>query len=83
MNKIEYIDKDIYLKMWKKMYQSLRIESPNIDPIMKTITTQGLSGEGTDFENEYDRLLYKHYNPDPPIQILMHTTEGLTIYKVY
>lgn len=47
----------------------MRFHAANIDPILKTMTAQGLSGEGTDFANEYDRLVHSYYNPQMPKKI--------------
>lgn len=81
MDKTVYLSAEDFTKLWKDHRKCARITSPNIDPVMKNMTVQGKSGPGTRFENEYERLIYKHYNPDPPVQITVVGVDGNTVYK--
>lgn len=71
------IPKKEYLELWERCKQNMRYTSPNLDPVLKHMTVAGLSGEGELFSSEYDRLLYKHLNPDPPQFISMYGVDGL------
>ena len=55
-----------YKKVWEKMQGSMQFKSPGIDPMMKSMTVMGMSGKGTPFENEYDRMMDEHLNPPMP-----------------
>lgn len=65
-----------YEELWEQCKKKTRFTNPNIDPIMKQITVQGLSGPGLKFANEYDRILYEHFNPPLPKSIRWYGADG-------
>ena len=73
---VKYISIEEYEELWNSAKSCMRIDFNDLDPIMKTMTVTGFSGEGTEFENEYDRLLHKAFNPSMPAQILYHDYDG-------
>jgi hypothetical protein len=79
---VQFIDLDEYKRLWDSMKETMRFETPNIDPITKCMTVDGFSGKGTAFNNEYDRLMYEHFNPPMSKEIQMWTENGLVIYRV-
>lgn len=78
--RVKEIPIEEYKKMWEEMKGQARFESPRIDPILKTMTVGGQSGPGTDFENEYERLMHEHFNPSMPSRIYMHDIDGVVEY---
>lgn len=80
MNK--YLELKEYKEMWDNLKSNIRIEIPNIDPVMKKMTVFGVSGPGCEFENEYDRMMYNHHNPKMPIYIDMWGIDGCVRYHV-
>ena len=76
----KYIPLEEYTKLWEDCKLKMRFISPQISPITKNMIVEGLSGPGTDFENEYDRLLYQHLNPPLPPYIDYHELEGFVRY---
>lgn len=79
---IKYIARAEYEALWEDCKSRRQYTSPNLDPSMKQMTVRGLSGVGTDFANEYERLLFKSNNPDIPREICYHTVDGPITYRV-
>lgn len=83
MNKPDkYISLEEFEEMWKNMKKCMLTQTPNIHPQNKYITVQGHSGEGTDFANEYDRMMHEHFNPPMPTQIRKIDYDGEYIIRI-
>lgn len=65
-----------YEALWKELSSKRLSTSPSLDPQMKRMTVIGLSGTGTKFANEYERLLHEHNNPPMPRSIRMIGLDG-------
>ncbi len=79
---VVYISREEYIKKWEEMKGNLRFENPCIDPVMRNMTVQGYSGEGTSFANEYERLHYEYFNPKMPSEIIFYGLDGTIVYRV-
>lgn len=77
---IKEIPIEEYIEMFEKSKGCRRYDAPRVDPIMKTMTVIGKSGEGTKFANEYERMMDEYHNPKLPISIQYWDKDGLTIY---
>jgi len=66
---IEYLSSSEYEKLFSKLKGSLRVCFSDI----------GISPYDT--EEERKEKLYKAFNPDLPIEIVMHTSEGTITYR--
>lgn len=49
---------------------------------LEKMTAQGVSGPGTAFANELERMKHEYYNPKLPREITYHHINGTTIYRV-
>ena len=79
--RVKEISVEEYEKLCSRFKGSRRIESPKIDPVMKSMTVQGRSGKGTPFKNEYERLMDEWRNPPNPLFITMHDVDETYIIK--
>lgn len=80
MDKVIYLDKPEYEKLWLSLCGNGRFEIPAIDPQLRNITVQNQSGPGLPFANEYERMMYEYFNPDIPSSIRMFEHDGITTY---
>lgn len=78
---VRYIPYTEYCALWEDAKSRMCLTMPGIPPEMMRMTVQGLSGEGTPFKNEYERLMYKHLNPDMPREITMREVDGDVIIR--
>jgi hypothetical protein len=77
MKNDKYISPEEYEVLWEDCKTKMRFTSPDISPEMKYMTVVGQSGEGTEFKNEYERMLYNHNNPPMPRSISRYGEDGL------
>jgi hypothetical protein len=79
---IKYLSLTDYEMFWAECQSSMRVAAPNLHPSLKNMTVQGLSGPGTKFANEYDRMRFEHYNPPMPPEIKYYGATGdIVIYR--
>jgi hypothetical protein len=79
--KIKKVSREEFEALWEKCKGSLMIRG-GIDPVLKGMTVIGKSGKGTEFKDEYDRMLYELYNPPIPMHIDWYEVDGITRYEV-
>jgi hypothetical protein len=82
MDSIIYIPYEEFATMWNEMKERMRFNCPEIHPSLKNVTVKGLSGKGTKFKNEYERIMHEHFNPKMPLEIRMFTEDGIVTYRV-
>ena len=78
--KVKEVSIGEYKKLHKDLSECRQMTSPMIDPIMRSITIIGKSGEGTSFKNEYERLMDEWLNPPLPVCIEMWEEDGCIRY---
>ena len=80
---IREIPLEEYEQLWEKLKSCLRVSSDQFPTYhMKGMTVEGVSGPGTPFKDEYDRLMHRALNPPMPRQIEYVEPDGVVIYKV-
>lgn len=81
MSRTIYLPLDDYEKLCKEHSATEQKGTPDVSPEMKLITVAGKSGTGTPFKNEYDRLVYEHFNKTKvPVSLTLVEGDGMTVY---
>lgn len=81
MSRTVYLSAESYRKLCETHMAVERKGVPDVCPLMKTMTVAGKSGTGTPFANEYDRLVYEHWNKAKlPVSLTVVEGDGMITY---